>query len=168
VALTTKGVFRFRDGVWIAIGLSLNGPGAGAQSARPVPNLPAANATERELLAVEQAWMVDAYLRHDAPALDRQLVPEFTLTFRDGRLYDRTHQLTALRSGPPEPANVAYRLEGQRPRVYGDAAVVTGRFISLQDGKPIAESRYTNTYVRQDGRWMVVASQITGVRRPER
>src|SRR5262249_7254137 len=138
--------------------------GLSQTSGRAANGAAAIAVAEREILALERAWMVDAYLRHDAPALERELAREFTLTFRDGKLYDRTHELTSLRSAAPEPASVSYRLEDQQVRIYGDAAVTTGRFISLRDGKPVAESRYTNTYIRRDGQWLAVASQFTGVR----
>ena len=46
--------------------------------------------------------------------------------------------------------------------VYGDAAVVNGRWKAkfVEKGKPVdTTERFTDTYVRQNGQWKCVASQ---------
>jgi ketosteroid isomerase-like protein len=52
-------------------------------------------------------------------------------------------------------------------RVFGDAAVVTGRTVARGNspGAAPVELRFTDVFVRQDGRWLAVASQGTPVAR---
>ena len=57
-----------------------------------------------------------------------------------------------------------YTVEEFEVRVYGDAALLTGRMriSGRYQGKPIAgHYRYTDIYVRRDGRWKVVSVQLT-------
>ena len=51
-------------------------------------------------------------------------------------------------------------------RFYGDTAVVTGRYqISgrYKDRDVTGPQRYTNTYVKQQGRWRLVAQDVHAV-----
>jgi ketosteroid isomerase-like protein len=51
-------------------------------------------------------------------------------------------------------------------RVFGDVAVVTGRSIlarSYQGKRASVTQRFTDVFVRRDGRWRAVASQGTQI-----
>ncbi|HYU80216.1 MAG TPA: nuclear transport factor 2 family protein [Vicinamibacterales bacterium] len=63
-------------------------------------------------------------------------------------------------SSGPTTSSSAYRSSDIRVRVYGDAAVVTGRILRSRSVNGVdAEDdwRFTKTYVRQKGHWQVVA-----------
>jgi hypothetical protein len=49
-------------------------------------------------------------------------------------------------------------------RVYGDAAVVVGR-TAWQSAVGKGQYRYTDMYIRRDGRWICVASQATDIKK---
>ena len=67
-------------------------------------------------------------------------------------------------------AFTAFVLDNLRARVYGDAAVATGRvtfsgtfaFVQYTDRRSV----FTNTWIRKDGRWQQVASYFTSVVAP--
>jgi hypothetical protein len=49
-------------------------------------------------------------------------------------------------------------------RLYGTTAVVRGRTVAdgMFEGKPVsARIRFTDVFVKRDGRWQAVASQAT-------
>ncbi|MBA3715387.1 MAG: nuclear transport factor 2 family protein [Pyrinomonadaceae bacterium] len=51
-------------------------------------------------------------------------------------------------------------------RVYGDAAVVTGRWASkgTRKGKTFDDNeRYTTVYVKRDGRWQIVSDHTSRI-----
>ncbi|HEY3134776.1 MAG TPA: nuclear transport factor 2 family protein, partial [Blastocatellia bacterium] len=53
-----------------------------------------------------------------------------------------------------------YETSEIRIRIYGDAAVVTGRLLrtrKLNDQNVEDKWRFTKTYIRRDGKWQVVA-----------
>jgi len=50
-------------------------------------------------------------------------------------------------------------------RVYGDTVILTGRVVTeyQRDGQTMSkeQQRYTDTYVKRNGRWQVVASHLS-------
>jgi ketosteroid isomerase-like protein len=47
-------------------------------------------------------------------------------------------------------------------RAFGDAAVVTGRTTARAGGQTLI-LRFTDVFVRRDGKWLVVASHATRI-----
>lgn len=115
--------------------------------------------TEKELLKANQAYD-DALVRSDVVALDRIYADEFVYTTFDGTVRDKTQQLSFTKSGD-------LRLESGksdevRIRIYQNTAVITGRFTAKGQlrGKNLdIRERYTAVWVKQGGRWLLVAEQ---------
>ena len=66
-----------------------------------------------------------------------------------------------LKMEPYDPSDV-------QVRVYGDAAIVTGRAIqkfSLGGARYTNDRRYTNVYVKRKARWLLVSGHSSTVRR---
>ena len=108
---------------------------------------------------LEHRWL-DALAKHDIAALDALLDDSFVdSTFR-GAVRTKHDVLT----GPP--AGGAYRsirLDDLAVRRYGsDTAIVTGVNV-LQGTAPddIVRVRFTDVFVRKDGRWRAVSAQET-------
>jgi ketosteroid isomerase-like protein len=62
-----------------------------------------------------------------------------------------------------------YATSEVRVRVYGDAAVVTGRLQRTRtlNGNEVSDDwRFTKTYVRQTGKWRVVSFHASEAARP--
>ena len=122
---------------------------------------------EAELRATERAWL-DAYDQHDRDAMDAILADSFTIVYQDGTVVNKAETLAALRPGTPANPAVRQFTEETVVRVWGDAAVLTGVYVLEQPG-PLpgttaqSRSRYTDTYIREDGRWRVVSSQLTSI-----
>lgn len=58
--------------------------------------------------------------------------------------------------------------EDVKSRVEGDTVILTGRFIQRmeRDGEMrTMKARYTDRYVKLQGRWQVIASQLTRIPR---
>jgi ketosteroid isomerase-like protein len=91
----------------------------------------------------------------------------YTFVTQRGELRTKADILTGFKSG-------AFKYEAREVsdlnvRVYGDTAVVTGR--AVQKGAENAKdysgaNRFTRVYVKQGGRWLTVALQVTLVERP--
>src|SRR3546814_4834359 len=67
-----------------------------------------------------------------------------------------------------EPFYEAFRNHDQQVRLYGDAALIVG-ITSIRGrvgGEPFAaDFRYTDTWVRRDGKWLLAASNRSEERR---
>ena len=75
-------------------------------------------------------------------------------------------RVMAMFDGPRPPMTRA-EIDVDHVRLLGDVAVVTGRSVSegRVDGKDVSVTqRYTDVYVKRNGRWQVVASQGTEVK----
>jgi Domain of unknown function (DUF4440) len=105
-----------------------------------------------------------AYMRGDRAFVDDLLADDWTSTDYRGQLWTKTKVL-ALFDGPRPPMTKA-EIDVDRVRLVGDVAIVTGRSVSAGrvDGRDVSVTqRYTDIYIRRDGRWRVVASQGTQI-----
>jgi uncharacterized protein (TIGR02246 family) len=105
-----------------------------------------------------------AYLRGDRVVVDALLTDDWTSTDYRGRIWTKANIL-AMFDGPRPPMTKA-EIDVDGVRLLGDVAVVTGRSVSggKVDGRDVTiTQRYTDVYIRRDGRWRIVASQGTQV-----
>ena len=121
-------------------------------------------APERDVLALQKEYE-SAIERRDASVHERLFADDYTYTPGNGAFMDRTSHMAFTRSGAM--AVGSFQSADQKVRVYGDTAIVTGRWImtGARDGKPVNnEIRFMTVYVRRGGRWQIVAEQRTGIR----
>jgi ketosteroid isomerase-like protein len=108
-----------------------------------------------------------AILTGDAAALDRMTSPDYTFINQRGELRTKTEILDGFKSGAFQYGS--RDVSDLMIRVYGNTAVVTGRAIQkgTENTKDYSgENRFTRVYVKQGGRWVSVALQVTLVARP--
>lgn len=126
---------------------------------------------EDEVRRVEREWL-DAYEQRDSEAMQRIVADDFIIYFLDGATQTKNDILAMLERGRaasrPSPKFVT---EDVRARAYGETVILTGRVVTISkraDGTERREaSRYTDTYVRRDGRWQVVSSHLGNVPAPK-
>ena len=121
------------------------------------------NTAEAEVRRLERRWL-DAYEQHDTKAMSEIVADDFVITIPNGGTQTKP-QILSMISRPKDAANPSkFYTEDVKARVYGETVILTGRVISeyVQAGKPVKEvSSYTDTYVRTNGRWQVVASHLS-------
>lgn len=128
----------------------------------------AQNGSEREVKQLERAWL-DAYEQNDAKAMSEIVADDFTITFPDGKIQTKPQILEMLkqsRNGSP----LKFYTQDVQARVYGDTVILIGRVTTewQQKGQLMKEeNRYTDTYVKRNGRWQVVASHLSNVPKPQ-
>lgn len=120
---------------------------------------PAFAAQEEEVREAEKQWN-QARLRNDVAALDHLLSEDWVITHADGKLETKAHYIADVKSNERK---YEYINEDEiSVRVYGDAAVLTGRIRSkghLREQPLGGDTRFTRIYVKRQGRWQMVASQ---------
>jgi ketosteroid isomerase-like protein len=121
-----------------------------------------------EQIRVLEKAFDEAIVRRDVSALDRMTSDDFTLISLNGELHAKAEVLKYFATHASE---YEYRkTDNLRIRIYGDAAVVIGRTIQTiqENGKDHSDAyRFTRVYVRQEGRWLLVALQPTRVAEQE-
>lgn len=126
-----------------------------------------------EIKRLERAWLIDSYTPNDMSAFDRIVSDDFLITHSSGKVLTKAEKRADIIAShhpnqPPSPTDV-FKIDesSNRVRVYRDTAVSTGYIIEKYQyqGKEVNDQvRFTNTYIKRDGRWQVVASQLTRIR----
>jgi ketosteroid isomerase-like protein len=127
---------------------------------------PGASAAE-EVQAVERE-RVGALVAADVAALERLLGDDLTYTHSTGWVETKAQHLESVRTGALKYEKMEH--SGVQARVYGAAAVLTGRsdvrVRSPRGGIIEMQIRFTGVYVKRAGRWQLVAWQSTRIPEP--
>ncbi|HTM70691.1 MAG TPA: nuclear transport factor 2 family protein [Luteimonas sp.] len=138
----------------LLIGAALSGTAA---AATVTADDPAAALLHAEAAACK------AFQEGDAETLRKALTADFTLVDSRGNVTGLEQNLAEVAAR--EPYYDEFRNDGQRVRLYGDdTALIVG--ITHIRGKAggeafAADFRYTDTWVRRDGRWLLAASHAS-------
>jgi ketosteroid isomerase-like protein len=115
-----------------------------------------------QLRALQQD-LARAWVAGDRAAIEGIIAPEWKTTGPDGSRRDRA---AVLRDVFETRVHKVTRLDVDdvQVEVYGDAAVVTGRTRAAGEYKGASAEvviRFTDMFVRRDGRWQAVASHAS-------
>ena len=126
--------------------------------AQPKPNV-----QHDEVRKLERAWL-DAYEKKDVAAMNAIVADDFTITFTDGSMQTKPQIMESLKR--PGGTSSKFTTENVRSRSYGDTVILIGVVISewTENGeKKTDRQRYTDTYVKRNGKWQVVASHLSNM-----
>jgi hypothetical protein len=103
----------------------------------------------------------EALLQSDTATLDQIFADDYIVTNQFGQLQTKAQMISDLKSGALKFESIVE--DDVITRVYGDAAVVTGRATSKHVGRDTTQVRFTRVYVKRQGRWQAVAYQVTRI-----
>lgn len=113
---------------------------------------------QRALFQLEDGW-ANALIHHDTAYFRRTLAPGYVYSDEQG-VADRAQTLAQV---IPPGDTVQYAAnEDMRAHVYGTTGVVTGILVTRGRGAHGAfqhRYRFTDTWIRRRGRWIMIASQ---------
>lgn len=118
---------------------------------------------EQALMHIEQE-MVDALLKGDVSANERYLADTYIFTDPDGTVMDKTRMVADLKSG--DLKFESSKVDDMKVQGFGNAAVVTYGTTDkgTYKGKDLSgRYRWTDVFVKRNGRWQIVATQGTRV-----
>ena len=127
-------------------------------------NTYAQSRSEREVLAANAAFD-RAIVSRDAGAYSRLLADDFIFTSADGKVSNKQKEVDRVRSGGL--TFTTGKSDDVRVKVYGNTAVVTGRFTAggKNEGRDFTfVERYTAVFVKRNGNWQMVAEQATEIK----
>jgi ketosteroid isomerase-like protein len=114
-----------------------------------------------ELVRLEHVWN-EAHVHADTAALASLWADDLVITVPGMPMMSKPEVMRFWRTGR---SNITrYETSDLRVRVYGDAAVMTGRLRRERNfsGRMVADDwRFTKVYVRRQGCWRVVAYQAS-------
>lgn len=120
---------------------------------------------EQELIKLENGWN-DAMVNHDWEFFNQILADDYTGTDFDGNIGTKPQFLESLKSG--ESVMTSSITDNMKVRIYGDAAVVTGRTTTVNEqykGKDISgQYQWTDMWVKDYlGHWRCVAEHVSRI-----
>ena len=118
---------------------------------------------EDQIKKQEQNW-AQATVKDGAAAVDQYEADDIITTDPSGRVTDKTQDKLDLSSGDFKIQSE--ELSDVRVRIYSNTAVASGTNIvkGTYKGQDInGKYRFTDTWVKRNGKWQVVASQYTKV-----
>jgi uncharacterized protein (TIGR02246 family) len=134
----------------------------GAPGPAVAANPAAGNDANTAALLQAEADACKAFEDGNADALRKALTPDFTLVDSRGNVTGIEQNLAEVAAR--EPYYDEFRNDGQSVRMYGDTALIVG--VTHIRGKAggeafAADFRYTDTWIRRDGRWLLAASHAS-------
>jgi len=118
---------------------------------------------EQELIKLENEW-ADAWVKGDVAFQERIVPDDYTWTSPWGGVSTKADNLALVKSG--QDVVFSWVLDDMKVRVYGDAAVVTGRATIKETykGEDVSgQERWTHTWVKLSGRWQCVAAHSSEI-----
>jgi ketosteroid isomerase-like protein len=131
-----------------------------------LPAQPSEDGNSQELERLERVWN-EAHEHGDADALGALWASDMEIAVPKMPVMSKDAALKFARSGRMKFLH--YQTSDIHIRVYGDAAVVTGRLQRTRsmNGQEMSDDwRFTKTYVRQAGQWRVVAFHASEAAQP--
>ena len=126
--------------------------------------------TEAELMQLERD-IGAANIRRDKAFFERVEAEEFIFTDSGGGITTKAEDVASLDKPAGEFKLVSYDVDEMKVFVYGKTAVVMGRVTTVSRGKDrevTNKSRFTDVFVRRDGRWQLVAGHSSRIREPQK
>jgi ketosteroid isomerase-like protein len=117
-----------------------------------------------EVLEMKRQYDV-ALMRAESGWFERAFVDDYLLILGDATTYTKSEYIRQLTSR--ELIWETASGQDQRVRMYGDTAVVTGRFSGKGrlNGKPFTtDERFTSVWIKRNGRWTAVSEHAVCVR----
>lgn len=135
-----------------------------ASQGQPMAEKAAASGNVEQELTRLIAKYTEALQRKDMTTLENIWADDFTFINPSGDLLSKAQRMENVRSGATKFDSID--TSAQKIRAYGDVAVATGLVTikgqySGQEGS--GQYRITHAWVKRDGRWQMVALQMTRV-----
>lgn len=121
---------------------------------------------EAELMQIERD-IGDANVRRNKAYFEKIEADEFLFTDAGGGLTNKTEDISSFDKPAGETKLVSYTPDDMKVTVYGGTAVVTGRVTSVYrgpKGEATIRSRFTDVFVKKNGRWQIVAGHSSRLR----
>ena len=131
--------------------------------AATAPAMGQSSNAEKELTTLAEQ-VEAAFARNDTAFLDSVNADDWTFIGPGGVVMNKAQAYKNMRDGTMKVES-AETLE-MKVRVFGDTGLVTGlgRMKATYKGKPFnATDRWTDVYIKRDGKWRCVSTQLTPV-----
>jgi len=110
----------------------------------------------KQIIDIERRW-TEQVVTNDVPALEQILTADYVGVEPDGKHVTKEESIAEAKAGPSEFAS--NHLNDVKVRVYGDFAIAQGSETFMRKNGKAGRFIWTDTFIKRDGKWLVVASQ---------
>ena len=118
---------------------------------------------EQALRKIQHDW-AEARMKGDSSYTRRLETENCTVVWPDGSIVNKREDLKSMAG---DIGFTEFKIDDLQVRLYGDTGIVVGQgTIRAHEGKQNllgGKFVWTDTFIKQDGAWKVVASQVTPV-----
>jgi ketosteroid isomerase-like protein len=118
---------------------------------------------EQALIKVQHDW-AEARIKGDSSYTRRLEAENCTVVWPDGSIANKREDLASMIG---DIVFTEFKIDDLQVRLYGETGIVVGQgTIKAHEGKQNllgGKFVWTDTFIKQDGEWKVVASQVTPV-----
>jgi ketosteroid isomerase-like protein len=118
---------------------------------------------EQALIKIQHDW-AEARMKGDSSYTQRLEAENCTVVWPDGSIVNKREDLKSMTG---DIVFTEFKIDDLQVRLYGDTGIVVGQgTIKAHQGKQNllgGKFVWTDTFIKQDGVWEVVASQVTPV-----
>src|SRR5437762_13361810 len=111
---------------------------------------------EQYIVEAERQW-AESVASGDTTVIERILADDFVGVDPKGRQYEKTEMISETRNAPKY--FVSNHLNDVKIRFYGDAAIAQGNESWQRHTGERGRFVWTDTWIRRDGRWQIVAAE---------
>ena len=127
-----------------------------------------------DIKTMDRQWIIEAYSSRDLKDFDRIVADDFLITAGNCKVQTKAEKRANVARDYTDPATMSrpdytFRIDeaSHRVRTFRTTAVSNGFIVEnyvWKNQKIDNRVYFTNTYVKRNGRWQVVASQFTNVK----
>ena len=123
--------------------------------------------TDEDVLSELNHRFIQNFIKMDTAAHNEIIHQNFVCINGNGTIADRKEYMKGWANGYNAAGYSKFGYTDEDIRIFGDMALVRAKTVYTKnvDGKEVSgNSMYTDTYIKQNGRWWCVQAQITPVK----
>jgi hypothetical protein len=125
-----------------------------------------AQESDRSILSTLNARFIKNFITQDTVAHNEIIHKDFVCINNDGSIIGRNEYMSGWSGAYESSGYTAFSFTDEYIRIFGNMALVRSRtvYVKRKDGQTIeGSSVYTDTYIKENGKWLCVQAQITPV-----
>jgi hypothetical protein len=124
-------------------------------------------AEDMAVLSKLNARFISNFVTQDAASHDQIIHKDFVCIEGNGAIVDRQKYLTEWATGYQDSGYDTFGYTDEFIRIFGSTALIRSKtnYTKKKNGSTVRGSTiYTDTYVKENGRWLCVQAQITPIK----
>jgi len=125
------------------------------------------NDPEKTILSKLNAKFINNFVTQDTVSHNQIVHQDFVCIESSGAIVGRKEYMTGWATGYKDSGYATFKMTDEFIRIFGNMALIRSRtvYTKLKNGATInGETIYTDTYIKENGKWQCVQAQITPIK----